>query len=243
MTSRGLVTDRDRWAEELTRAEIRQPQRICELCVQELDITGAGISMVTTSGNRGVVCATDDIAARIEDLQVTLGEGPCIDAVHRGAPVLIGDLNEPQDIAVHRWPAFLEGAASVGVRGVFAFPLRIGAISVGAMDLYRDRPGELLDDELSAALMAADTAALTMLNLATGHSESGDGGAFADDAGSRAMYQMQVHQATGMVTVQAGVNVADAYLMLRARAFADGRPLAELATDVVERRVRFGAEE
>jgi hypothetical protein len=237
------MTDRDRWAETLSRAEIRQPQRICELCVQELDITGAGISMVTTSGNRGVVCATDDVAARIEDLQLTLGEGPCIDAVHRGGPVLIPDITEPRDLAVGRWPAFLEGAGAVGVRGVFAFPLRIGAISVGAMDFYRDRPGELLDGELSAALMAADTAALTMLNLATGDSESGHGGAFADDAGVRSTYQMQVHQATGMVSVQAGATIADAYLMLRARAFAEGRPLTEVATDVVERRVRFGTEE
>lgn len=65
----------------------------------------------------------------------------------------------------------------------------------------------------------------------------------ADDRDSGASYQLQVHQATAMVTAQAGVSVDQAYLMLRARAFAEERPLAELAADVVARHVRFGAED
>ncbi len=233
---------RDRWVRLLADAGTDEPRRICDLCVRMLDVTGAGISMVTTSGNRGVVCATDDVAAHIEDLQLTLGEGPCVDAVHRGAPVLVPDLREPQDLVVERWPAFLEGAGASGVRGVFAFPLRIGAISVGALDLYRDRPGRLDDDQLGAVLMAADSAAIAVLNMDTGDRADGHGGAFADDEASRTTYQMQVHQATGMVKVQAGVSIDEAFLLLRARAFASGRPLAAVARDVVERRVRFESE-
>jgi hypothetical protein len=142
-----------------------QPERIAALCVRTLGVTGAGISMVTTSGNRGVVCATDDVAAHIEDLQFTLGEGPCVDAVHSGAPVLIDDLDKPGDIIVERWPAFMRAATNTGVKALFAFPLRIGAISVGAIDLYRDRSGELSSQEMSAGLLAADAAALALLGL------------------------------------------------------------------------------
>jgi hypothetical protein len=203
-----------------------------------LGVTGGGISMVTTAGNRGVVCATDDISAQIEDLQFTLGEGPCIDAVHAGAPVLIADLNEPGDLRVERWPAFMEGAATAGVRAVFAFPLRIGAIDVGALDLYRDQPGELAADELPAALMAADAAAVALLHLDTARDN-----VFADDLDARSTYQLQVHQATGMVQVQLGITTEDAFLMLRARAFAAGRPLVDVATDVVARRLRFSTED
>lgn len=235
------MADREGWAgllAEATAERAAQPQRICELCVEMLGVTGAGISMATASGNRGVVCATDEVSARIEDLQFTLGEGPCMDAVEAGTPVLVSDMQQPGDVEVKRWPAFMEGAGSTAARAVFAFPLRIGAIRVGALDLYRDAPGDLADDELSAALMAADAAALALLHLDAGRDKT-----FADDQDARTTYQMQVHQATGMVQIQLGVTTAEALLMLRARAFADGRVLAHLATDVVERRIRFAEED
>lgn len=194
--------------------------------------------MVTTAGNRGVVCATDDVSARIEDLQLTLGEGPCIDAARSGAPVLIPDLSTPDDILVDRWPAFIEGAGAVGVRAVFAFPLRIGAINVGVLDAYRSEPGGLLDGQLRAALLAADAAALALLHIETATEDL-----FADNADARSAYQLQVHQATGIVQVQLGVPTEEAFLMLRARAFALGRPLVDVATDVVARRLRFSVED
>jgi len=151
-----------------------------------LGMDGAGIAMVTTLGNRGVVCATDDVSARIEELQFSLGEGPCVDA----------------------------------------------------LDLYSLRSGELDSDQLPAALMAADAAALALLHLDT----SADA-AFDDDFDARSTYQLQVHQATGMVQVQLGATAEEAFLMLRARAFAAGRPLGDVATEVVQRRVRFSEED
>jgi hypothetical protein len=234
------VTDRAQWSRLLAEAAAQaeaQPERICELCVEMLDVTGAGISMVTESGNRGVVCSTDAVSARIEDLQFTLGEGPCVDAVRSGAPVLIPDFDEP-GLAVERWPAFIKGAAAVGACAVFAFPLRIGAINVGAIDLYRDRPGELDASQLPSALMAADAAALALLRL-----ESGRDDFLSDDPSVGFANELQVHQATGMIQVQLGVSTEQAFVILRARAFAAGRPLADLASDVVARRVRFSPED
>jgi GAF domain/ANTAR domain len=233
------MDDPDRWVELLAAAaseQAAQPQQICDLCVQMLGVNGAGIAMVTANGHRGVVCSTDDRAGVIEDLQLTLGEGPCVDAVHSGAPVLVPDLANSADLAVERWPTFLASAADAGVRAVFAFPLRIGAISVGALDLYRTTAGELSRTELPAALLAADAAALAVLYLYSG--ESSESAWQSDDR-----LQLQVHQATGMVQVQLGVPTDQAFLMLRARAFADGRPLAEVATDVVQRRLRFTQED
>ena len=229
----------DSWARMLADAgteRASQPRRICELCVEGLGVTGAGISMVTRSGNWGVVHATDDIAARIEDLQLTLGEGPCVDAVSSGAPVLVADLSA-SDILVERWPAFLKGAESAGVRAVFAFPLRIGAISVGALDLYRDQPGDLAD-LIPAALVAADAAALALLHMETPWDQG-----FDDDLDAGSANQLQVHQATGMVQAQLDIATEDAFLMLRARAFADARPVVDVARDVVERRLRFTKED
>jgi GAF domain-containing protein len=194
--------------------------------------------MVTKAGNRGVVCATDDVSERIEELQFSLGEGPCVDAVSTGVPVLIADLLAPNGAAVDRWPVFMGGAEAAGVRAVFAFPLRIGAITVGALDLYNDQPGDLDGVQLPAALMAADAAALALLHVDT----DGTTG-FADDFASRGSYQMQVHQATGMVQVQLDVTTEEAFLMLRARAFTLGRSLADVANDVVNRRLRISKED
>jgi GAF domain-containing protein len=236
-----MADERDRWARLLAasgRERAAQPLRICELCVEALAVTGAGIAMVTAAGHRGVVCATNDVSAAIEDLQLTLGEGPCVDAAVAGSPVLLADLGRLPDVAVERWPAFMEGAGIAGVEALFAFPLRVGVISVGVLDLYRDQPGELSKDEMTGALIAADAAAIALLHLDVDSAE-----AFADDHESRASYQLQVHQATGMVTAQAGVTIDQAFLILRARAFAESRPLAELAADVVGRRVRFAAED
>ena len=136
-----------------------------------LGVTGAGISLVSDTGHRGVICATDDVSKRIEDLQITLGEGPCIDTIRTGAPVLVADLHDLDDVATWRWPTFMAAAADAGVRAVFAFPLRIGAINLGALDMYRSRPGALDDDELSAALLGAEAAATALLGLETARTE------------------------------------------------------------------------
>jgi GAF domain-containing protein len=228
------------WAALLSAAaneQAAQPERICELCVQMLGVTGAGIAMVTPAGHRGVVHSTDEVAALIEELQLTLGEGPCIDAVNGRGPVLVPDLNGSPDLATDRWPGFLTEAADAGVEAVFAFPLRIGAISIGALDLYRTSPGDLSDTELPAALLAADAAALAVL-----HRYSGDQAPSAW-RGYAERHQFQIHQATGMVQVQLGVTTDQAFLMLRARAFADERSLSDVAADVVARRLRFSPED
>jgi len=231
----------DRWDELLREAALAgtgQPQRIAELCVEMLDVTGAGISLVSDTGTRGVICATNDVAMRIEEMQVTLGEGPCIDAVSAGGPVLVPDLDSRHDISPDRWPAFLAAVASAGVRAVFAFPLRIGVISLGAMDLYRDAPGPLGKDQLGAALLAAEAAGVALLSMQTGD----EGGLSVDDEDWKG-FQPHVHQATGMVMVQAGVTIEQAFLLLRARAFASSRPLSAVAADVVGRRLRFDSED
>ena len=239
------MTDRDRWARMLREAATErasQPQRICELCVDMLGLSGAGISLVTVDGNHGVICATDPVSEAIERLQLTLGEGPCVDAAATRAPVLVPDLASPEGIAVGRWPVFLGAAQEAGAAALFAFPLLIGAVSVGVLDLYRGTAGELGRDELPAALMAADAAALAVLDYDT-DSTSELARLDAEGSGEVRFYDPVLHQATGMVMVQLGVGTQDAFLALRARAFASARPLSAIAADVVARRLRLSEED
>lgn len=93
---------------------------------------------MTEAGTHAVAAASDQASALVEDLQLTLGEGPRLDAWTSGAPVLAGDA-----AAMARWPEYAPAAHELGVRAVFAFPLQVGAAPVGVMDLYRDAAGAL----------------------------------------------------------------------------------------------------
>lgn len=235
------MTDLDRWMRLLrdSASDVgTQPRRIAELCVQMLGVDGAGMSLVSDAGHRGLVCATDDVSERIEVLQITLGEGPCIDAISASGPVLVSDLHGPDDVAIWRWPAFMAAAVDAGVRAVFAFPLMIGAITLGALDMYRSSPGALDENELAAALLGAEAAAVALLWLKT----SPDG-ALVDGADAGVGYGAQVHQASGMIMVQLGVTIDQAFSLLRARAFSTGRSLQDVAVDVVGRSLRFTPED
>src|ERR1039458_3782476 len=116
--------------------------RICALFPEVADMSGAGIMLMSDDAPMGSVCTTNKVSDLIEELQYELGEGPCVDAHHEGRPVLEPDLADP---ATPRWLAFSPPALAAGTRAVFGFPLQVGAARLGAMNLYRDRPGRLSD--------------------------------------------------------------------------------------------------
>ena len=181
---------------------------------------------------RGSICSSNAVSALIEDLQYTLGEGPCVDAYSGDRPVAEPDLADP---AVSRWLAFTPLAVEAGVRAVFGFPLRVGAVRMGALNLYRDRPGLLDDDQHADAVVLAGVAARAVLAMQADALP----GRLGADLESGADFRFVVHQASGMVSVQLEVSVGEALVRLRAHAFAHGRPLTDVARDVVARQLRF----
>ncbi|MFC5263162.1 GAF and ANTAR domain-containing protein [Kribbella qitaiheensis] len=211
-------------------------ERLCAASVEALPVSGAGLALMTATGHGGTVAATDGSATVMENLQNTLGEGPCIDAFREGRPVLHSDL---ASTGLSRWPGFASGALEAGIAAAFAFPLQVGAIRLGVLDFYRHTTGSLAGSELALALDFAAAATTLVLDLqdvtAPGHLHPH----LADAAASH----REIHQATGMITVQAAVGITEALLLLRARAYAQARPLRDLAKDVVARRVTFRLEE
>lgn len=191
-----------------------------------LGVTGLGASMSSTSGTSGTAWPCDSTSTALEDLQFTLGEGPSVDISDHGVPVLTPDLGAPP---TRRWPAFTRAAGHLGVRALFAFPLRIGVIGLGALELYRDRPGTLSTTELNDALVLAEAVTALLLQLPT-------------DTESIHL-RATVHQASGMVAVQLGATLAEALVRLRARALGTDRPLDAVASDVVARRLDFQEED
>lgn len=206
--------------------------RLCEVCAEVTGMTGAGIMLMSGGVARGSVCSSNEVSALIEDLQYTLGEGPCVDAYGRNRPVLEPDLAEA---GVRRWVAFTPQAMEAGARAVFGFPLALGAIRIGALNLYRDHAGPLDDDQHADALVMAGVAARAVVAM---QAEAMPGMLGPElEAGSD--FRFVVHQASGMLSAQLEVSVAEALVRLRAHAFAHDRPLDEVARDVVARRLRF----
>ena len=180
---------------------------------------------------RGSVCSSNPVSALIEDLQYTLGEGPCVDAYHQDRPVLEADLAQP---GVPRWFAFTPPAVDAGARAVFGFPLGVGSIRLGALNLYRDHPGPLSDDQHADALVMAGVAARAVLAIQA----QAPPGALAAELESGSGLHYVVHQASGMVAAQLEVSVGEAMIRSRAYAFANDCLLADAAREVVSRRLR-----
>jgi hypothetical protein len=206
--------------------------RLCEVCADVAGMSGAGIMLMAGEVPAGSLCSSNVVSDLIEDLQFALGEGPCVDAYNQGRPVLEPDLVDP---VTPRWLAFTPPVVEAGARAAFGFPLQVGSVRLGALNLYRDRPGPLNDEQYADALVLAGVAARAVLAVQA----QAPPGMLAAELEEGANFRFVVHQASGMVAVQLGVGVGEALLRLRSHAFGVDRPLSEVAEEVVGRQLRF----
>ncbi|MEV0120457.1 hypothetical protein AB0I16_02695 [Streptomyces sp. NPDC050703] len=204
------------------------------LCAQVLGVDGVAVSVATGSGMSELVWCSGEVSARLEDLQFTLGQGPGPEVTVSCAPVF-----EPYVARVpdDRWPALLPEMTALGVGAVFGFPLHVGSACLGSLTLQCSVPGPLADAAVTDAWLVAG--ALTAALLGGGRTQD----AFAEADEGSDFYRAAVHQATGMISVQADVSLAQALLLLRAHAFRHERSVVEVADDVVARRLRFREDE
>jgi hypothetical protein len=209
--------------------------RLCHACVKLLDVDGAAVSLTHEGSSQGTFGSSSGLSRRLDEFQFTYGEGPCLDAVSSGLPVLVGDFGDPDE---QRWPAFARAAFDAGVRAVFALPVNIARSPVGALDLFSGRPGPMSADGLEGGLWAAELAALPLLDLMASDIDwvaVGEGGDGWDQLAS--LERVEVYQATGMIIGELDVDAAEALVRLRAYAFARGLTASEAAWEIVERRV------
>lgn len=215
--------------------------RLCVACVDLLHVDGASISFIYEGAPRGTFGASSEMSRRLDELQFTFGEGPCLEVVAGGQPVLVPDIGDPME---HRWPAFANAALSAGVQAVFALPATVASTHIGVLDLFRNEPGPLSDDDMAGGLAAAELATLPILDLMAAGASSGD----VDDLGPdrskiASLERVEIYQATGMVMEQLGVGPVDALVRLRAHAFASGQTASDVAWAIVERRLVLQADD
>ena len=213
-------------------SEQEEPARLCEACVQVLPVQRAAISVYVPGAGLEVLCASDRVAEQVEWAQITLGEGPGVDAAD--GPMIVDDLSDPKG----RWPTFAAEAVKSGVGALYSMPLEVGAIRVGVLDLYRDRAAALNAKDFADAVAVADLVTAILLTV-------GRTGRLTESLGpwwDQPLSTREVHQATGMIVAQLGVTARDAYVRMQAFAYAQGRLLNDVANAVVTRRLRFDSD-
>ena len=134
-------------------------QRLVEMIVETLPVTAVGITLISPTSTPHFIAASNDDALRFEHLQTDTGQGPCMLAYESGVAVTVPHMQHEL-----RFPEFAAAAAGAGLAAAFAFPLRHKNYRLGALDLYRDRPGGLDDADLAAGQTLADIAAAYILN-------------------------------------------------------------------------------
>ncbi|MFE9538536.1 ANTAR domain-containing protein [Streptomyces sp. NPDC006691] len=205
-------------------------------CARALEVDGVAVSLLVTTGQGAEpepLWRSPGIAADFEELQFTLGVGPGLDAAHSGTAVVAPDLAA---VRADRWPGLPAEALRIGVAGAYCFPLGMGAIRLGVLSVVTSRASDTVPEQRFADALALAAALTAQLLERDGNPSAAPESAAAVPG---EIHRAVVHQATGMVSVQLDVSLADALLRMRAFAYSRDVPLGDVAGDVVARRLRF----
>jgi len=205
---------------------------LCGPFLAAVPVSGAVISTLGNPLGTQTVCATSELAARVDEIQIDFGEGPCWDARRTGRLVSIPDLASEVG---GEWPNIRTELRELGIGSIHAFPLAVGPLTVGSVDIYSMVASTLHPLEVANVTSLSAIAARQVLRRAQEDAESSDeqmpGGPYS---------RREVHQASGMVAAQLNITVDDALVVLRGHAFAEGTSVRDVAEEVVGRRLDFG---
>ena len=178
-----------------------------------------------------LTAVSDSDAKAAQDLEFTLGEGPARDTMAVRHP-----LQAAGPAMCHRWPHYGPAVQRLGISSLATAPVELTGVPLGALTLFG--PHQHPDGSgLDSLRTVANTVAAMLL--------SADESDPADDLGVRsallaeADHRAIVHQATGILSVQHGCTIPDAFALIRARAFAEDRPIESIATGIVEHTLRL----
>lgn len=205
---------------------------LCAPFVQQLPVSGASICVIGAGGHQSTVCTSDVMTEKLDQLQFDLGEGPRWEVMRTGSAVLCPDVRA--DAHPH-WPVFGAAAGALGVGALFAFPIMMGAVRLGVVDLYRTEAGGLDRDTRRRAIVLARMVAARAVSDAVRTADHPD----AVPEQASAALRREVHQATGMILIQLNTTATDAFALLRSYAFTTNRTVAALAHDVVTGLIDF----
>lgn len=206
-------------------------QMLVDRCVQLFGATDAGIMLDNGRGELEVIASTSERSRLIGLLQLGAGEGPCVEAYATGRAVSVGDVSQ----IVVRWPVFAARSTESGYAAVDALPLRLRDTSLGSLNLFREKPGTLTPADLDAVQALADVATISILQERVLRQTD-----IARDQLQRALdSRVVIEQAKGILSYTLDVDMDEAFKRLRDHARTNRLRLSEVATAVVDRRIRL----
>lgn len=205
---------------------------LCHPFLAALPVTGVSVAALVGSGARLTLCSSDAVAARVDELQFELGEGPQFSASRFGNLIGIPDVAQHLH---HDWPVFGAALHELPIGALFSVPIRMGAVTLGVASLYCSVPRVLSAAQTSTALAIASAAVgpLTSQAMRSATDEIDVESQMAPAS------RREVHQATGMVLVQLNTTATIAYARLQAYAFANMKTLQQVAHEVVSGVLSF----
>ena len=194
-------------------------------CVELLEVTAAGLMLVDPAGRLRVMASSNERSRLLELLEIQNDAGPCLDCYHSGQAVVVGDLAGTNG----RWPEFSQEAGRFGFAAVYALPMRLRDETIGALNLFHQRPHAISDAGLRLAQAFADVATIGILQQRAVQRSTDLAGQLQTALNSRLI----IEQAKGVLAERENLDMPDAFEMLRGYSRRAGRKLSEVAAAVV----------
>lgn len=203
--------------------------RLVHSCLELLDVSAAGMLLTDQRGSLQVFASSSQEMKQLELLQLQSNQGRCYDAFVTGetvGPVLLADADA-------RWPRFAFRARETGFATVLALPMRLRESTIGAINLFTSHPRGLTPEDIDAARAMANMATIGILT----HRVTRRREILAEQLQTALNSRVVIEQAKGIIAEREGVEMADAFEMLRSIARSSRRPLSEVADDVARGRL------
>jgi GAF domain-containing protein len=193
--------------------------------VELLDVSAAGLLLADPRGELRVVAASSEAARLLELFQLQSDQGPCLDCFRSGQPVGATDLSTDR-----RWPQFAAGAEAAGFLAVQALPMRLRDQVIGALNLFRVTAGSFDAESVHIGQALADVATISLLQERSIRRRDTLNEQLQAALNSRVI----IEQAKGKLAERLGIDVNQAFTLLREQARNRNQRLSDLARAFVD---------
>jgi len=195
-------------------------------CVQTLDVAEAGVMLAAPDNALQVVASSSETMRSLELFQLQANEGPCVDCFRSGLPIV----NIALAVDDGRWPLFTTKAMAQGIRSVHSLPMRLRGRTIGALNMFRTAAGAMREDDVVVAQALADVATIAILQ----HEVAADALLLNSQLSQALNSRVIIEQAKGKVSESAGIDMDDAFQLLRSHARNHNVRLTILCRDIAE---------
>lgn len=206
---------------QLTRQSLGQPS------------DGEGLEVSVTvrprQGGPQTRAASHDVARRLDQWQYQHGRGPCITSDEQAAVCAIGDVREDDT-----FPEFAEVASREGIRGVASFPLLVRETSIGSLNLFHRRAGQINDEVVATGLQLAATFSPMLANFLA-HQRTVE---LADQLHQALESRSIIERAKGLLMGRLAITADEAFALLSSQSQHENRKLRDVAATMVEHHER-----